>query len=226
MRDETLLSIRALRHDVDGRRVLDIGHLDLPKHGISVILGPNGAGKSVLLRLMHGILPVQEGRIAYSRQNPRQAMVFQRPVLLRRSVHANITFALRASGQDPSLANTLLDRAGLAKHAHQPARSLSGGEQQRLSMARALATQPDVLFLDEPTANLDPAATLALEEMALQTSKLGTKIIMVTHNLAQARRMASDLSILHEGLVLESGPAREIFDNPATQKAAEFLSHL
>lgn len=226
MPEAPILSITGLRHMVDGRVVLDIPKASFPGTGISVILGPNGAGKSVFLRLVHGILPVQAGHINYAESAPRQAMVFQRPVLLRRSVAANISFALKASHGDPSKLADLLKLAGLTGQANQPARSLSGGEQQRLAMARALATSPDILFLDEPTANLDPGATLKLEDLILQAAAQGTKIIMVTHNLGQAKRLAGDLSVLDQGQIIEAGPAEMVFATPRTQQTAEFLRQM
>ncbi len=224
MPDPTCLSIRGLSFRALGREVLNVPKLDIPAAGISVILGPNGAGKSVLMRLMHGILLPSGGDVRFADDRvPRQAMVFQRPVLLRRSVAANIAFALKASGQNPEDLNALLDRAGLTERANQPARTLSGGEQQRLALIRALATGPEILFLDEPTASLDPGSTLAIEKIISETAISGTKVVLVTHNVAQARRLANDVIYCHGGRVVETGSANPLLDNPASDEARDFL---
>lgn len=219
----TSVTIRDLTFQAEGRRVLDIARLDLPGGGISLVLGPNGAGKSMLLRLIHGILPRQSGQVTFDPAHARQAMVFQKPVLLRRTVAANIAFALRASGQPNNQLTPLLTRARLSDRAHQPARTLSGGEQQRLAMFRALATAPDILYVDEPTANLDPTATLDIEQCIQTAAKAGTKVVMVTHDIAQARRLADDVSILIDGQIADHGPAPRVLDQPATPSAQAFL---
>ena len=193
----------------------------------TIILGANGAGKSVLLRLLHGLLPPGEGRVTWSGSEPsrRQAMVFQRPVLLRRSALANVLYPLRLAGVPDRAARALeaLELVGLSALAERPARRLSGGEQQRLALARAAATQPEVLFLDEPCASLDPAATRAVEEIVGRLAARGTKIVMTTHDLGQARRLAGDVVFLHDGRVLEHGPAAAFFAAPASAEAAAFL---
>lgn len=223
MPEPTQLNIQDLSFWAEGRAVLQVKSLTLPATGISVILGPNGAGKSVLLRLLHGILIPNSGHVAFAPALARQAMVFQKPVLLRRSVAANIAFALQASGQPAAMLEPLLHRARLHEQAGQPARTLSGGEQQRLALFRALATAPDVLFMDEPTASLDPSATLDIEQEIQTAADAGTKIVMVTHNIAQARRLAGDLSILIDGQIEDHGPAARVFAQPATQPTQAFL---
>jgi tungstate transport system ATP-binding protein len=155
----------------------------------------------------------------------RQAMVFQRPVLLRRSVAANIRFALKLSHQAaPDSILAILREVGLEAQAGQPARLLSGGEQQRLSLARALALEPQVLFLDEPTASLDPASTAAIETIVKQARDRGTKIIFVTHDVGQARRLADEVVFLDRGRLTEHTPAGRFFDNPASEAAREYLA--
>ncbi len=194
----------------------------------SVIIGPNGAGKSVLLRLLHGLLVPSAGRLAWSAEaRRRQAMVFQRPVLLRRSVLANAVYPLRLAGipaaeREPR-ARAALEMVGLAALADRPARRLSGGEQQRLALARAAALGPEVLFLDEPCASLDPAATRAVEEIVATLAARGTKIVMTTHDLGQARRLAGEVLFLHRGRLREQSPAAAFFAGPATPEAAAFL---
>jgi len=197
----------------------------------TIILGPNGAGKSVLLRLCHGLLKPTGGWIAWDSSAlsgaRRQAMVFQRPVMLRRSALGNVTYALRLAGvprrevEDQALA--ALRAVGLEGHARHPARVLSGGEQQRLALARVWALHPQVLFLDEPTANLDPGSTQEIEKVILDLHAAGTKIVMVTHNLGQARRLGDEILFLHEGRLAERAPADRFFKRPDSAEAARFL---
>ena len=197
----------------------------------TIILGPNGAGKSVLMRLCHGLLAPTSGSVRWSQQHThgarRQAMVFQRPVLLRRSVLANtlypLTLAGVAQGERLARAEEALALVGLADRAADPARKLSVGQQQRLALARAAALQPELLFLDEPSASLDPAATRAVEEIVLTLAQRGTKIVMTTHDLVQARRLAGDVVFLHRGSVLEQAPAEAFFQQPASATARAFL---
>jgi tungstate transport system ATP-binding protein len=194
----------------------------------SIILGPNGAGKSVLLRVLHGLLPPSAGKLLWAADPARrQAMVFQRPVLLRRTVLANALYPLALAGvpaaEREARARAALEMVGLAALEGRPARRLSGGEQQRLALARAAALSPEVLFLDEPTANLDPAATRAVEEIVGTLAARGTKIVMTTHDLGQARRLAGEVLFLHRGRLLEQTPAEAFFSRPATAEAAAFL---
>jgi tungstate transport system ATP-binding protein len=198
-----------------------------------VILGPNGAGKSVLLRLCHGLLAPTSGRVLWNafersgRGARRQAMVFQRPVMLRRSALANVAYGMKIAGvcgsEREARARAALERVGLTHLANRPARVLSGGEQQRLALARAWALDPEVLFLDEPTANLDPGATREIEAAIEAIHAGGTKIVMVTHNLGQARRRADEIVFIHNGRVAERAAADRFFAGPATPDAAAFL---
>jgi tungstate transport system ATP-binding protein len=193
-----------------------------------LILGPNGAGKSVLLRLLHGLIEPTAGRVLWhGGPPPRGAMVFQRPVMLRRSVLANAVYPLRLAGfarpQRQALAATALARVGLSHLAARPARRLSGGEQQRLALARAMAPGPEVLFLDEPTASLDPAATRAVESIVADIAASGTKVVMTTHDLGQARRLAGEIAFLHKGRLIEHTDAAGFLAGPATPEAAAFL---
>jgi tungstate transport system ATP-binding protein len=205
--------------------------LTLDAEGVTVIMGPNGAGKSLLLRLLHGLLEPSGGRVSWGGHaldddiRRRQAMVFQRAVMLRRSVAANIDFVLRLRGRvDPARRQEILEHAGLAAQADQPARLLSGGEQQRLALARALATDPDVLFMDEPTSNLDPASTLVIEDITKAARDRGTKIIFITHDMGQARRLADDVVFMHRGKVLEHTPATAFFNQPASAEAGDYMA--
>jgi len=190
----------------------------------TIILGANGAGKSVLMRLMHGLLAPSSGRIFW-KSNGRQAMVFQRPVMLRRSAFENVRYALRVARADDSerVIHEALAEVGLRQVAQQPARTLSGGEQQRLALARAWALHPEVLFLDEPTASLDPSATREIEAVIQAFDAAGTKVVMATHNLGQARRLGDEVIYLHQGRVLERAPVETFFAHPATPEAAAFI---
>ena len=198
----------------------------------TIILGANGAGKSVLMRLMHGLLEPTGGTVRWSEADGaslrrRQAMVFQRPVMLRRSALANVLYALDIAGvpaaERDAQALAALDEVGLRGVAHRPARVLSGGEQQRLALARAWALHPEVLFLDEPTANLDPAAVREIETVIKAFDAAGTKIVMATHNLGQARRLGDEVIYLQSGRVMERAPIEQFFARPATADAAAFM---
>jgi len=191
----------------------------------TVLLGPNGSGKSTLLRLAMGLVRPTAGRVTWGGRpapDERLAMVFQRPVMLRRSVGANVAFAL-GRRNEPRI-RELLERVGLAALAHRPARRLSGGEQQRLALARALARDPEILFLDEPTASLDPAATKAVEDVIRAVAERGIKVVMATHDLGEARRLAGEIVLMHRGRVLESTPAAEFFTSPKSQEARRFIA--
>ena len=196
--------------------------LDIEAGPSTVILGANGAGKSVLMRLMHGLLAPTSGRIKWNSPGP-QAMVFQRPIMLRRSVLANVVYALKVARQEAHSAMEALREVGLGHLAHKPARVLSGGEQQRLALARAWALHPEVLFLDEPTASLDPSATREIETVIRAFDAAGTKIVMATHNLGQARRLGDEVIYLHQGRVIERASADKFFSQPATVEAAAFI---
>lgn len=227
---DTILPLRAegLGFAAGGLRILSDVALTIEAGAPTIVIGPNGAGKSVLLRLLHGLLAPSEGRVTWSGHAARrQAMVFQRPVLLRRSVLANAVYPLRLAGvaraEREARARDALALVGLGDLADRPARRLSGGEQQRLALARAAALHPEVLFLDEPCASLDPAATKAVEEIVTALVARGTKIVMTTHDLGQARRLAGDVVFVHRGRVAEHAAATTFFAQPATPEAAAFL---
>lgn len=217
---------------VGERRIIDGISLRLDAGPRTVIVGPNGAGKSVLLRLCHGLLDPTAGRIAWAipelpRRPRRQAMVFQRPVLLRRTAIANIMHALAIAGlpqrQRMRRALEALRQVGLERAADHPARILSGGEQQRLALARAWALSPEVIFLDEPTASLDPGATQEIETIIAAMHASGTKIVMVTHNLGQARRLGDEILFIYQGRLAERATADRFFKHPTSPEAARFL---
>ena len=207
--------------DVD---ILSGLNLEILAGAPTVLLGPNGSGKSTLLRLAMNLLQPTSGRVTWGRRkepDERLAMVFQRPVMLRRSAAANVAYALNR--RDPPRVGELLAQVGLAHLADRPARRLSSGEQQRLALARALARDPEILFLDEPTASLDPAATKAVEDIIAGVAASGVKIVMATHELGQARRLAGDIVLLARGKLIERAAAHDFFSAPQTAEAAAFL---
>ncbi|MBO21928.1 MAG: ABC transporter ATP-binding protein [Rhodospirillaceae bacterium] len=226
------LTAEHLVFEAGGTRLLDDVGFTLQAGRRTVVLGPNGAGKSLLLRLCHGLLQPTSGGIRWARDGRRnarrQAMVFQRPVMLRRSAIANITHALAAHGvaraERTARADAALALAGLSSLARRPARLLSGGQQQRLALARAWATEPEILFLDEPCASLDPAATRSVEALVEGFHTAGTKIVMATHDLMQARRIADDILFIHKGRLLEAGDTEAFFAAPQTAEARAFVA--
>jgi tungstate transport system ATP-binding protein len=212
-------------------RLLDAVDLQFRKGAPTVIVGPNGAGKSSLLRLLMGLSRPTMGRISWGGREAgpptRRALLFQRPVMLRRSVAGNVAYALRQAGVPrrdlaPRI-DQLLARVGLQDFAVRPARRLSGGEQQRLALARAFARDPELLLLDEPTASLDPAATRAVEQIITDAAEAGIKVVMASHDLGQVRRLAGDVVFLLRGRVNATAPAAAFFDQPPTPEAAAFL---
>jgi tungstate transport system ATP-binding protein len=198
----------------------------------TILIGPNGSGKTTLLRAAMGLIPLDGGRITWAGREAsppdRRAIVFQRPSMLRRSAAGNVRYALAAAnvprGQREARTAELLTLVGLGKLADRPARRLSGGEQQRLALARALARNPDLLFLDEPTASLDPAATKAIEDIISAVAARGVKVAMSTHDLGQARRLSGDVMLLHRGKLIEQAPAREFFNSPRSDEAKRFIA--
>jgi tungstate transport system ATP-binding protein len=215
-----------------GVMILDRISISISGGAPTVLIGPNGSGKTTLLRAAMGLIPPSRGHITWGGRavSPptRRAIVFQRPVMLRRSVADNIGYALAATGvlraEHGQRIAELLSLVGLAGLEGRPARRLSGGEQQRLALARALARDPMVLFLDEPTASLDPASTKAIEDIVLAVNARGVKVVMATHDLGEAKRIAGEIVLLHHGFVIESGPADTFFVAPKTDDAKRFIA--
>ncbi len=213
-----------------GRLLLDRLGFEISPDGITALMGPNGAGKSLTLRVMAGLIEPDAGRVRFAgdRPSPRElAFVFQKPVLLRRSVRANLEHALATyrvpRRERPDRIDELLWLTDLGPLADAPARRLSGGEQQRLAMARALAAGPRFLLLDEPTASLDPRATAAIEALVRRAAAGGVKVVLVTHDRGQAARLARDVLFLHRGRLAEAVPTRWFFEAPASSAARSYL---
>jgi tungstate transport system ATP-binding protein len=212
--------------------ILDAITLTLGPGAPTVLIGPNGAGKTTLLRAAMGLIPVTRGRLTWGGREisppDRRAILFQRPMMLRRSAAGNIRYALAAAGVPRAARSArtaeLLALVGLEGLEQRPARRLSGGEQQRLALARALARDPAVLFLDEPTASLDPAATKAIEDIVRAVTARGVKVVMSTHDLGQAKRLAGDIVLLHRGRLIENAQAAQFFAGPRSEEGRRFIA--
>lgn len=206
-------------------------NLTLKGKGVTVVIGPNGAGKTSFLRMLHGIARLGGGSITWScdplEARQKQAFVFQHPIMMRRSVLGNLIYPLRlagvARGEARRRAAQAAHEVGLGDALERPAPFLSGGERQKLALARALITEPDLLFLDEPCASLDGRATREIEEILTRAAASGTRLIMSTHDMGQARRLATEALFLLNGNIHERGPASEFFARPQTPQAIAFL---
>ena len=214
-----------------GKRLIGPVDLEIGETGFTVVIGPNGAGKTSLLRLLHGLERPGGGEIAWRvpevDARAHQAYVFQSPIMMRRTALESVAYALRVHGvsrrKARARARVWLEKVGLGAAADRPAQVLSGGERQKLALARALIREPQILFLDEPCASLDGRATREIEEILRDAHGQGVRILMSTHDMGQARRLASEVLFMHKGLVHEAAPAESFFGDPATSEARAFL---
>jgi len=235
---ELVYQLRDVTKEYDGRCVLQVDHLDIRQGEIFALVGPSGAGKSTLLRLLNFLESPTTGRINFldTEFNPGRPMplklrrrvttVFQRPLLLNRSVGANVTYGLRLRGQRNSThrVDAALEEVGLRHMVRQRAQTLSGGEAQRVALARAIVLQPDVLLLDEPTANLDPYNVGLIEDIiGTLNRERGTTLVLVTHNVFQAKRLAQRVALLLEGQVVEVSDVETFFESPRDARTAAFV---
>lgn len=217
-----------------GRVLIEIDELHFGTPGVTVIIGHNGSGKSLLLKLMTGLIAPDSGEVLWNDQPPqrpdyhRLGYMKQNPVLLRRSVSANLEFAFRQSGLSKSKAHvearSLLAEADLSHLAETSARALSGGERQHVSLLRMLAANPEITVLDEPTSSLDPAATKQIEKLILELKQKGQAILLVTHDLGQAKRLADHVLFVQNGIVVERGHAKAFFNKPKSTAARAFIA--
>ena len=218
-----IISARDLSVVRDGKTLLDRVNLGVREGSLTMLLGHNGAGKSVLLQTLHGVFGSVDGTITAPPAG-RQKMVFQKPVLLRRTARRHFDFVC------PGLAEADVDawfsHANLSGQKDIMARRLSGGEQQKLALIGALASNPTLLFLDEPTSRLDYESTTAIEHMIIEAHKMGTTIIVTSHNRAQAERLAEDVLFIHKGKILETADSETFFAAPEHPAAKQFLNHL
>ena len=223
--------IKDLSLILDERKILSSLNLSINSDDVTVIMGPNGAGKSIFLKILNGILTPTSGCITWNNKKQfsdtlnTQAFVFQKPILLRRSVIANLDYMDSVLGYKKKISkDRLLDIVQLKKQKNQPARMLSLGEQQRLSLVRSLMVRPNIMLLDEPTANLDPASTKIIEDIILNLKMMGIKIIFVTHNILQAKRIADEIIFLNEGKMVEHLNKQEFFSNSKSIEVQNYLN--
>ena len=235
---EFIYRLQNVTKKYEGRRVLQVDHLKIRRGEVFALVGPSGAGKSTLLRLLNFLEPPASGRIRFldvefSADQPmplayrrRVTTVFQRPILLNRNVWANVNFGLQLRGQRSSARRIemALEQVGLTALARQRARTLSGGEAQRVALARAIVLQPDVLLLDEPTANLDPHNVGLIEEIVRALNReRGTTLVLVTHNVFQAKRLAHRVALMLESQIVEVADVKAFFESPSDPRTAAFV---
>jgi|TARA_B110000438_G_scaffold234021_1_gene230279 tungstate transport system ATP-binding protein len=225
------IKIKDLSISINDRFILNNINCLINNKSITAILGPNGAGKSLLLQTINGLIPISNGEITFNLRQldenirKQQAMVFQSPTLLRRTVLGNMEFVNSIYKNTNMLGvKNILKKVGLEAYNDKPARLLSGGEKQRLSLARALLIQPKLLLLDEPTANLDPYSLKLIEDLILEENSKGTTIILITHDMSQAKRLASDIIFINKGRVLEQTNSNIFFKEPKTIESKKYLA--
>jgi tungstate transport system ATP-binding protein len=225
-----------VQHHYDGRAVLNIDRLEVRKGETLAVIGPSGSGKSTLLRLLQFLERPTAGRVWFDGRTfdadppvdvrRRVTTVFQRPRVLSRSVRANVTYGLRVRRlkERPGEIDHLLAALGLTHLSHAAARTLSGGEIQRVAFARALAFNPDVLLLDEPTANLDPRNVRLVEDLIRERQSRGVTVVLATHQIFQARRLAHRAALLLDGQIIEIAPIAHLLDHPEDPRTRAFLT--
>ncbi len=227
------VEVRGLSYSAGDTLILRDIDLVIGQSGCTVIMGYNGAGKTVLLRMLHGLIKPTTGSINWALDLPRpamerrQAMVLQQPVMLRRSAAENVRYAMKVNGISIRVREDRLTRllaaAGLTRLADRPAAVLSGGERQRLAVIRAMSVEPEILFLDEPTASLDPASVRSIEDLITNARDQGTKIVLVTQSVPQAQRLGDDVIFIHDGQLAEHVSATKFFERPESENARAFI---
>lgn len=229
--DLTPIQFKDLSVILGQKIILDKINCKIKSNSITAVLGPNGAGKSIFLQTINGLFSIQSGRLNFNLMEinqeirKQQAMVFQNPVLLRRTVIANLQFISNLRNKESNrFLKKILSKVGLEGYEKKPARLLSGGEKQRLSMARALIINPNLLLLDEPTANLDPYSLNLIEDLVLEENSIGKTIIFTTHDMSQAKRLATDVIFLNKGKVLEQTISKTFFKSPKTLEAQKYIN--
>ena len=226
------LRVESLEINIKSKKLIGPINLLIRQKGISVVLGANGSGKTTLLEALHGLRKLSKGKLNWSIPNnlaaKEQSFVFQNPIMLRRSVLENLIYPLRIRRVSKSIsvkeAMHWAQKIGLENKVHQQAPLLSGGERQAVAVARALISNPKMLFLDEPTASLDGLAKKTIEDMLLSASKNDTKIIMSTHDLGQAKRLADDIIYIHKGFLETHSSKDKFLDAPPSEAAKQFLA--
>lgn len=218
-----ILRARDLNLSRDNVQLLKSVSLDIARGSVTFLLGYNGAGKTLLLSCLHGLIEQDSGQISAPPRD-RQKMVFQKPIIMRRTARRHFQFVCPGLPEDQLV--DWMKRAGIDDRIDAPARALSGGEQQKLALVGALAARPDILFLDEPTAHLDFAATKFIEDMIREAHDQGTTIVMTSHNRAQAERLGQEVILLDGGTLIETGPADRFFAAPQHPLSKQYLEHL
>ena len=227
------LSVKNLAYNKNKSELISNVNLEITGSGSTIILGHNGAGKSLLLKLLHGVIEPTTGSISWNNEAPNtrqywRSFLLQKPTFFKRSARYNIEFVLEIAEtpkhERPARCDEALKICGMGNLGERDAHSLSGGEQQKLSLARAWVLNPDVLLLDEPTVALDPPFTLSFEEIMQRFKQSHTKVIMTTHDLAQAKRLADEIVFIYNGKVLEQSPANQFFQQPTSEEAKKFIS--
>ena len=231
--DNSFLPLKTenLSYFIDEKEIISDLNINIFSDEITIIMGPNGAGKSIFLKLLNGIIKPTSGKILWNKKKDfsfflgRQALIFQKPILLRRSVAANLDFIHNLTNTKSKYdQDQLLKIVDLLNKKNHPARLLSFGEQQRLSLIRALLFRPSLIMLDEPTANLDPASTKIIEDIIVSLKEFGIKIIFVTHNILQAKRLADEVIFFDKGKLIEHKSAKEFFTNPSSKQVSKYLN--
>ena len=236
-----IVEIKGLKKEYDGKTVLHIDDLKLENEKINVIIGPSGAGKSTMLQILNGIESPSEGVVIFDGEEIKKgrkvalatrrkmSMVFQKPVLFNSTVYENVACPLKLRKVPPKLinesVNDILRLVGLSDKARQRALTLSGGEAQRIAVARSIVTQPKVLLMDEPTANLDPANVELIEKVIeFTTTAYKSTVVIVTHNMYQAKRLGENIIFLLNGKVVETGSSDKLFLSPENDKTLAFIN--
>jgi len=220
---DIIMTARDLTLQRDGISLLKSVSAEIRRGSITLLLGHNGAGKTLLLNCLHGLITCDRGMIS-GPPLASQKMVFQKPIITRRTTAGHLRFL--CPDLDDATIHDWLRRAEMDKRVNAPARMLSGGEQQKLALIGALAARPEILFLDEPTAHLDFAATKFVETMVQQAHREGMTIVMTSHNRAQAERLGEDVLLLDNGTIVETAPAERFFIAPSHPLAKQYLAHL
>ena len=227
------LQLKEVSYASKGVTLIDAINLEVSSHGLTIILGHNGSGKSLLLKLLHGVIKPNSGEINWNQYKPLtnqywRTFLLQRPTFFNRSVIYNIAFVLQIAGipkqEHQERCEQALEICGLKEISHRKTHLLSGGEMQKLSLARAWVLHPSVILLDEPTVALDPPSVLGFESIIQNFKQTGTKVIMTTHDLSQAKRLADEIVFIDRGKILEQSEADQFFAGPASSQAQKFIS--
>ena len=221
---EQYIELQGIIVKSDGRIILDIPHAIIPADRICACIGPNGAGKTTFLKLIDGLIKPDSGTISHSRRSIKSSLVLHHTPMIKASARTNIAMV---QDSDPSIQSSdidaVMEQIGLSRLANSPAHKLSAGERQKLCLGRAILQKPNLVLLDEPTANLDPNTTEQVEEIIRQFKLQGSDVIFTSHQLAQVQRLAEHIIFIDQGQIKEKGPVGPFFVDPQTQAAKRYL---